>query len=123
LFKSLITQLKLATLEKTAYISVYFITSFGLSLVLILKPLYATVTDTNVTRPLNNSTKELLNLFLCLFNVEEIYQLISSAFFSYMLKFSEFNSIIIIINQLFKERYYFPYCFIITAFNLNRLFF
>jgi hypothetical protein len=98
-------------------------TSFGLSLVLILKPLYATVTNTNVTKPLNNSTKELLNLFLCLFNAREIYQLISSAFFSYMLKFSEFNSIIIIINQLFKERYYFPYCFIITAFNLNRLFF
>jgi hypothetical protein len=81
LFKPLITQPKLATLEKTAYISVFLATGSGLSLVLILEPLYVTVTDTNATRPLNNSTKELLNLFLCLFNAEEIYQLISSAFF------------------------------------------
>jgi hypothetical protein len=48
-------------------------TSSSLSLVLILKPLYATVIDTNVIRPLNNSTKELLNLFHCLFNVKETY--------------------------------------------------
>jgi hypothetical protein len=73
LFKPLITQPKLATLEKTAYISVSFITGFSLSLVLILKPLYAIVTDINITRPLNNSTKKPLNLFLCLFNVGEIY--------------------------------------------------
>jgi hypothetical protein len=73
LFKPLITQLKLATLEKTAYTSVFLITGSGLSLVLILKPLYVTVIDTNVTRPLNNSTKESLNLFLCLFNTREIY--------------------------------------------------
>jgi hypothetical protein len=73
LFKPFITQSKLATLEKTAYISVSFTTGFGLSLVLILKPLYITVTDINVTKPLNNNTKELLNLFLCLFNVKEIY--------------------------------------------------
>jgi hypothetical protein len=73
LFKPFITQPKLATLEKTAYISVFFATGSGLSLVLILKPLYITVTNTNVTRPLNNSTKEPLNLFLCLFNAKEIY--------------------------------------------------
>jgi hypothetical protein len=73
LFKPLITQLKLATSEKTAYISVSLVTGSGLSLVLILKPLYITVTDTNVTRPLNNNTKKPLNLFLCLFNAEEIY--------------------------------------------------
>jgi hypothetical protein len=73
LFKPLITQLKLTTLEKTAYISVSLATGSGLSLVLILEPLYATVTDTNVTRPLNNSTKEPLNLFLCLFNAKETY--------------------------------------------------
>jgi hypothetical protein len=48
-------------------------TSFGLSLVLILKPLYITVTDVNVTRPLNNGTKEPLNLFFCLFNIKETY--------------------------------------------------
>ena len=71
LFKPFITQLKLATLEKTAYISVFSVTGFGLSLVLILKPLYITVTDVNVTRPLNNSTKKPLNLFLCLFNVKK----------------------------------------------------
>jgi hypothetical protein len=73
LFKPLITQLKLVILEKTAYISVFFATGFSLSLILILKPLYATVTDTNVTKPLNNSTKEPLNLFLCLFNAKETY--------------------------------------------------
>jgi hypothetical protein len=73
LFKPFITQPKLATLEKTAYTSVSPATDSGLSLVLILKPLYATVTDANVTRPLNNSTKEPLNLFLCLFNVKETY--------------------------------------------------
>jgi hypothetical protein len=73
LFKPFITQLKLATSEKTAYISVSLATGSGLSLVLILKPLYVTVTDTNATRPLNNSTKKLLNLFLCLFNAEETY--------------------------------------------------
>jgi hypothetical protein len=81
LFKPLITQLKLVTLEKTAFISVSFATGSGLSLVLILKPLYVTVTDANVTKPLNNSTKEPLNLFLCLFNVKKTYQSISSAFF------------------------------------------
>jgi hypothetical protein len=73
LFKLLITQLKLAILEKTAYISVFLITSSSLSLILILKPLYTTVINTNVTKPLNNNTKELLNLFLCLFNTKEIY--------------------------------------------------
>jgi hypothetical protein len=73
LFKPLITQLKLIILEKTAYISVFLVTSFSLSLVLILKPLYTTVTDINITRPLNNGTKELLNLFFCLFNAEETY--------------------------------------------------
>jgi hypothetical protein len=81
LFKPLTTQLKLATPEKTAYISVSLATGSGLSLVLILEPLYATVTDANATRPLNNGTKEPLNLFLCLFNAEETYQLISSALF------------------------------------------
>jgi hypothetical protein len=81
LFKPLITQPKLATLEKTAYISVSFITSSGLSLVLILEPLYVTVTDTNVTRPLNNGTKEPLNLFLSLFNAKETYQSILLALF------------------------------------------
>jgi hypothetical protein len=73
LFKPLTTQLKLAIPEKTAYISVSLATSFSLSLVLILKPLYATVINTNVTRPLNNSTKKPLNLFLCLFNAKETY--------------------------------------------------
>jgi hypothetical protein len=73
LFKPFITQLKLVTLEKTAYISVSLATGFSLSLVLILKPLYITVTDVNVTRSLNNSTKKPLNLFLCLFNVKETY--------------------------------------------------
>jgi hypothetical protein len=73
LFKPFITQLKLAILEKTAYISVSLVTSSGLSLMLILEPLYITVININITRPLNNSTKELLNLFLCLFNVRETY--------------------------------------------------
>jgi hypothetical protein len=73
LFKPFITQPKLTTSEKTAYISVSFVTGSGLSLVLILEPLYVTVIDTNVTRPLNNGTKELLNLFLCLFNAGETY--------------------------------------------------
>jgi hypothetical protein len=73
LFKPLITQLKLTTLEKTAYINVSLVTSSGLSLILILKPLYITVTDANVTKPLNNSTKEPLNLFLCLFNAKKTY--------------------------------------------------
>jgi hypothetical protein len=81
LFKPLITQLKLATPEKTAYTSVFLATGSGLSLVLILKPLYATVTNANVTRPLNNSTKEPLNLFLCLFNAKETYQSILLALF------------------------------------------
>jgi hypothetical protein len=79
LFKPFITQPKLATSEKTAYISVSLATGSGLSLVLILEPLYVTVTDANVIRPLNNGTKEPLNLFLCLFNAGEIYQSISSA--------------------------------------------
>jgi hypothetical protein len=39
-----------------------------------------------------------------------------------MLEFSEFDSIIVIINQLSKERYYSPYYFTITALNLSRLF-
>jgi hypothetical protein len=73
LFKPFTTQPKLAILEKTAYTSVSFMTSSGLSLVLILEPLYVTVTNVNTTRPLNNSTKEPLNLFLCLFNVRETY--------------------------------------------------
>jgi hypothetical protein len=65
-FKPLITQPKLATLEKTAFISASPATGSGLNLALILKPLYATVINTNVIRPLSNSTKEPLNLFLCL---------------------------------------------------------
>jgi hypothetical protein len=73
LFKPLITQSKLATSEKTAYISVFLATGSGLSLVLILKPLYVTVIDVNVIRLLNNGIKEPLNLFLCLFNAKEIY--------------------------------------------------
>jgi hypothetical protein len=73
LFKPLITQPKLAILEKTAYISVFLATDFSLNLVLILESLYATVTDVNATRPLNNNTKELLNLFLCLFNAKKTY--------------------------------------------------
>jgi hypothetical protein len=81
LFKPFITQLKLTILKETVYISVSLATSFSLSLVLILEPLYATVINTNITRLLNNSIKEPLNLFLCLFNARETYQLISSAFF------------------------------------------
>jgi hypothetical protein len=73
LFKPFITQLKLAILEKTAYTSVFFMTNSGLSLVLILKPLYITVININITRPLNNSTKEPLNLFFNLFNTKETY--------------------------------------------------
>jgi hypothetical protein len=73
LFKSFITQLKLATLKKTAYISVSSATSSSLSLVLILEPLYVIVTDANATKSLNNGTKEPLNLFLCLFNAKETY--------------------------------------------------
>jgi hypothetical protein len=72
-FKPLITQLKLAILEKTAYISAFPATGSGLNLVLTLKPLYATVINTNVTKPLSNSTKEPLNLFLCLFNTKKTY--------------------------------------------------
>jgi hypothetical protein len=37
--------------------------SSGLSLVLILKPLYITVININATRPLSNNTKKPLNLF------------------------------------------------------------
>jgi hypothetical protein len=73
LFKPFITQPKLAISEKTAYTSVSLITSSSLSLILILKPLYITITNVNTTKPLNNSTKELLNLFLCLFNVKKTY--------------------------------------------------
>jgi hypothetical protein len=73
LFKPFITQLKLAILEKTVYTSVFSVTGSDLSLILILKPLYVTVTNINTTRPLNNNTKELLNLFLCLFNAKETY--------------------------------------------------
>jgi hypothetical protein len=80
LFKPLTTQPKLATLEKTAYTSAFPATGSGLNLVLTLEPLYATVMDANVIRPLSNGTKEPLNLFLCLSNAEETYQSISSAF-------------------------------------------
>jgi hypothetical protein len=73
LFKPFITQPKLAIPEKTAYTSVFLIISSGLSLILILKPLYTTVININITRLLNNSIKEPLNLFLCLFNAKEIY--------------------------------------------------
>jgi hypothetical protein len=73
LFKPFITQLKLITLKKTAYTSVSLTTGFGLNLALILKPLYITVININIIRPLNNSTKELLNHFLCLFNAKETY--------------------------------------------------
>jgi hypothetical protein len=65
-FKSFITQLKLAILGKTAYISVFFVIGFGISLVLILKPLYITVINANVTKLLNNSTKKPLTLFFLL---------------------------------------------------------
>jgi hypothetical protein len=73
LFKPFITQLKLAILKKTAYTSVFFTTDSGLSLILILKPLYTTVINTNVTKPLNNNIKKPLNLFLYLFNAKKIY--------------------------------------------------
>jgi hypothetical protein len=73
LFKPFITQPKLATSEKTAYISAFLATGSGLNLVLTLKPLYITVINTNVIRPLNNSIKEPLNLFLCLFNAKKTY--------------------------------------------------
>jgi hypothetical protein len=73
LFKPFITQLKLVILEKTAYTSVFLVTSSSLSLILILKPLYVTVINTNTTKPLNNSTKEPLNLFFCLFNAKKTY--------------------------------------------------
>jgi hypothetical protein len=73
LFKLLITQLKLTTSEKTAYISAFFITGFGLNLALILKPLYITIINTNIIKPLSNNIKKLLNLFLCLFNTKKTY--------------------------------------------------
>jgi hypothetical protein len=73
LFKPFITQPKLATLEKTAFISASPATGFSLNLALILKPLYVTIIDANVIRPLSNSIKEFLNLFFCLFNTKEIY--------------------------------------------------
>jgi hypothetical protein len=55
-------------------------TNSGLNLALILKSLYITVINTNVIRPLSNSTKELLNLFLCLFNAKKTYQSIFQPF-------------------------------------------
>jgi hypothetical protein len=73
LFKPLITQPKLVTLEKTAFISVSFATDSSLNLALILKLLYITIINTNIIRSLSNSTKEPLNLFFCLFNAKEIY--------------------------------------------------
>jgi hypothetical protein len=73
LFKPFITQLKLVTLEKTAYISAFLATNSGLSLILLLKPLYITVINTNATKPLSNSTKEPLNLFFYLFNAKKTY--------------------------------------------------
>jgi hypothetical protein len=73
LFKPLTTQPKLAILGKTAFTSAFPATGSGLNLALILEPLYATVIDANVIRPLSNGTKELLNLFLCLFNAGETY--------------------------------------------------
>jgi hypothetical protein len=72
-FKPFITQLKLATSEKTAFTSASPVTSSSLNLTLILKPLYVTVINANVIRPLSNSTKKPLNLFLCLFNAEKTY--------------------------------------------------
>jgi hypothetical protein len=98
LFKPLITQSKLATLKKTAYISVFLVTSSSLSLILILKPLYITVINTNATKPLNNSTKEPLNLFFYLFNTKKNILIDFVSPFLYILKFSEFDFIIIIIN-------------------------
>jgi hypothetical protein len=73
LFKPFITQPKPATLEKTAYISASSTTGFSLSLVLILQPLYITVININIIKPLNNSTKKPLNLFLYLFNTRKTY--------------------------------------------------
>jgi hypothetical protein len=81
LFKPLITQPKLAIPEKTAYTSVFPATSSGLNLVLTLEPLYVTIIDANVIRPLSNGTKKPLNFFFCLFNAGETYQSILSAFF------------------------------------------
>jgi hypothetical protein len=72
-FKPFITQLKLTILEKITYISAFFVTSSSLSLILILKPLYITIININIIRYLSNNTKELLNLFLCLFNVKKTY--------------------------------------------------
>jgi hypothetical protein len=72
-FKPFTTQPKLAILGKTAYISASLATGSGLNLALILKPLYVTVINTNVIRPLSNGIKEPLNLFLCLFNARETY--------------------------------------------------
>jgi hypothetical protein len=63
LFKPFITQPKLATSKKPAYISAFFITNSGLNLILTLKPLYITVINTNEIRPLNNSTKKNLKPF------------------------------------------------------------
>jgi hypothetical protein len=45
------------------------------------------------------------------------------SFFSYILKFLKFNFIIVIIDRLSIERYYFLCYFIIIALNLNRLFY
>jgi hypothetical protein len=73
LFKPLITQPKLATPKKTVFTNASSATGSGLNLALILKPLYVTVMDANVIRPLSNGTKEPLNLFLCLFNAKETY--------------------------------------------------
>jgi hypothetical protein len=73
LFKPLITQPKLTTLEKTAYTSAFFTTDSGLNLVLTLEPLYITVINTNAIKPLSNNTKEPLNLFFCLFNTKKTY--------------------------------------------------
>jgi hypothetical protein len=73
LFKPLITQSKLTILRKTAYTNASLITGSGLNLALILKPLYITIINTNVIRPLSNNTKEFLNLFLCLFNAKKTY--------------------------------------------------
>jgi hypothetical protein len=72
-FKPLITQPKLAIPEKTAYTSASPATGSGLNLALILKPLYVTVININVIRPLSNSIKEPLNLFFCLSNARETY--------------------------------------------------
>jgi hypothetical protein len=121
LFKPFITQLKLVIPKKTAYTSVSFATDSGLNLTLILKPLYITVINTNIIKLLNNSTKEPLNLFFCLFNTKNILVNFVSSF-SYMLKFFKFDFIIVIINQLSKKRYYTLCCFTIIALNLSRLF-